>query len=117
MKKLLIVLPLCAFLFMTNIHSEQSTLSKEEEPIETRYVETVVPIYAICNYNNHKKIYGTVRFDGRVISTSGRVVYSGTTPIYVYSYIDEYRNYYEPYYSGYTYVDEDYAYVPGCPLN
>ena len=109
MKKTFIFIPAYVLLLIAKL----ATNSNIEN---TRYVQTVVPIYAICNYDNHKKIYGTVSFSGNVVSTSGRVVYSGSTPLYIYSYIDVNGNYYEPYFTGYTYEDEDYAYVSGCPL-
>ena len=117
MKKSLIVIIFCLSIFLANTIYAQTEQSKGKEPDNSRYVVSVVPIYAICNYNNHKKIYGTVSFSGTVVSTGGRVVYSGNTPLYVYSYTDEYNNYYEPYFSGYTYFDEDYTYVSGCPLS
>ena len=116
MKKTFIVIPAYALLLVANLIGNPISNNNVNEPAEARYVQTVVPIYAVCNYNNHKKIYGTVSFSGRVVSTSGRVVYSGNTPLYVYSYTDENNNYYEPYFSGYTYEDEDYAFVSGCPL-
>lgn len=116
-KYLVAIFIICSLLFSVNVICAQTEQNKDNKPEETRYVVSVVPIYAICNYNNHKKIYGTVSFSGVIVSTGGRVVYSGNTPLYVYSYTDEYNNYYEPYFSGYTYFDEDYTYVSGCPLN
>lgn len=114
MKKTFIIIPVCAMLFMTNLLGNFTTDNSVEEPIEARYVQTVVPIYAVCNYDSHRKIYGTVNFSGNVVSTSGRVVYQGNNPIYIYTYTDKYGNYYEPYFTGYTYDSEDF--VSGCPL-
>lgn len=116
MKKTFIIIPVYALLLAASLFGNLNTNNNLKEPSEARYEQTIVPIYAVCNYSSHTIIYGTVNFSGKVVSTSGRVIYSGDIPLYIYTYTDKYNNYYEPYFTGYTYDSEDYANVPGCPL-
>ena len=114
MKKVLLALfILCIFLSPVNVFADQQDADKVE--IENRYLVLEVPIYAECNYDVHTIIYGTTSFNGTIVSTSGRTVWYGTTLRYIYVYYDQYGNYYEPYFGGYTYVDNS-GEIPGCPF-
>lgn len=114
MKRIFMILLICIILIspVKIFANKVNSIGKEEN---TRYVEMEVPIYAVCQGNMHKDIFGTAQFDGTIVSTSGRTVWRGDTPIYVYVYYDQYANYYEPYFDGYTYTT-DGTYVSGCPL-
>ena len=102
MKKVLLALfILCIFLSPVNVFADQQDADKVE--IENRYLVLEVPIYAECLSDAHYIIYGTTSFNGTIVSTSGRIIWYGNTPRYIYVYYDQYGNYYQPYLDGYTY--------------
>ena len=113
MKKILMVL-FILFVFISPI-SVFADKQNDEEETNSRYVVVEIPIYAECQGGTHRKMYGLVQLNGSIVSNSGRIVWRGDTPIYTYIYYDQYANYYEPYFDGYTSTGFG-SYESGCPI-